>query len=62
MKRELAVRYAREIAERLHRVNGIVCTPNTQFDAIAVRRVWVFGSTAKGAMFPNDLDILIDLR
>lgn len=62
MTRERALRYAREVAARLHRINGIVCTPNCGDEAVVVRRVWVFGSTAKGSRAPNDLDLLIDSR
>ena len=62
MKRKTALKYAREIARRVHSVNGIVCTPNTNYTATKIRRIWVFGSTIKGAEYPNDLDILIDMR
>ena len=61
MKRETALRYAREIARRLHEVNGLLATPVCNYEAVRVRRVWVFGSTAKGAENPNDLDVMIEL-
>jgi predicted nucleotidyltransferase len=62
MKRDRALRYAREIAARLHQINGIFPTPNCNRDYVAVKNVWVFGSTAKGAAAPNDLDLLIDVE
>jgi hypothetical protein len=62
MRRELAIKYAHEVARRVHRLNGIVCTPECSFCAVVIRRVWVFGSVAKGSLTPNDLDLLIDLR
>jgi hypothetical protein len=62
MKRQTAIKYAREVGNRLHLVNGILSTPNCDYEAYIVRRVWVFGSTAKGAAEPNDLDLLIDAR
>ena len=61
MKRATALRYAREIARRLHEVNGLLATPVCKHEAVRVRRVWVFGSTAKGAENPNDLDVMIEL-
>jgi len=60
MTRKQALRYAAEIARRLHAVNGIVCTPNASHDAIVVRCVWVRGSTARGSECPDDADILVD--
>ena len=62
MKRATALRYAREIARRLHEVNGLLATPVCNYEAVRVRRVWVFGSTAKGAENPNDLDVMIELN
>jgi predicted nucleotidyltransferase len=62
MRRERALRYALEIARRLHAVQGFVATPGCEFDAYQISRVWVFGSTAKGSPEPNDLDILIDMH
>ena len=62
MKRETALRYAREIARRLHEVNGLLATPVCNYEAVRVSRVWVFGSTAKGSENPNDLDVMIELR
>lgn len=60
MKRETALRYARTISDRLHAVNGILATPLCGHRALRFRRVWIFGSTIKGAADPNDLDVLID--
>ena len=60
LTRARALEYATEIARRLHQFNGIIGTPNCVHEAVVVRRVWVFGSFAKGSMNPNDLDVLID--
>jgi len=60
MRREIALRYADKIAQRLHSVNGILATPMCGSEAVRFRRVWVFGSTAKGSESPNDLDLLIE--
>ncbi len=62
MRRETAVKYAHEIARRLHSVNGLLATPDCEFEAVRIARVWVFGSTVKGSLTPGDLDILIDIR
>ena len=62
MKRATALRYAVEIARRVHAVNGLLATPLCDFEAQRISRIWVFGSTAKGSQNPNDLDILIEMR
>lgn len=62
MKRETALRYAREIANRVHGVGGLIATPQCNREAVRISRMWVFGSTAKGSAAPNDLDLLIELR
>lgn len=62
MKRGTALRYAREIARRVHAVNGLLATPGCCREAVRISRVWVFGSTAKGSESPNDLDLLIEIR
>ena len=60
MKRATALKYSVEIARRVHAVNGLLATPLCSQEAVRIRRIWVFGSTAKGSQSPNDLDILID--
>ena len=60
MRREIALRYVDKIAQRLHSVNGVLATPLCNQEAVRFKRVWVFGSTAKGAESPNDLDLLIE--
>jgi hypothetical protein len=60
MKRARALRYAEEVARRVHSVNGILATPNAGRPAVRISRVWVFGSTVKGSLEPNDLDLLIE--
>lgn len=62
MKRTTALRYAREIARRVHAVNGILATPLCGNEAVRISRVWIFGSTAKGSQSPNDLDVLIEIK
>ena len=62
MKRETAVKYIHEIARRVRSVNGVLSTPNHSYSWVRISRVWVFGSTAKGAENPNDLDIFIELK
>lgn len=62
MKLETCHRYAREIARRVHSVNGLLATPLCNREAARIHAIWVFGSTVKGSQNPNDLDILIDLR
>lgn len=60
MRREVALRYADKVAQRLHSVNGVLATPLCGHEAVRFKRVWVFGSTVKGSVSPNDLDLLID--
>lgn len=62
MKRTTALKYAQEIARRVHAVNGLLATPLCNKEAARIQRIWVFGSTAKGSQAPNDLDLLIDIR
>jgi predicted nucleotidyltransferase len=62
VKRELALRYAHEVARRVHGVNGILATPLCDYEAVRIKRIWVFGSVAKGSEWPNDLDLLIEAR
>jgi predicted nucleotidyltransferase len=62
MKLETAQRYAREIAARVHSVNGLLATPLCSGEAARISRVWVFGSTVKGSTAPNDLDVLIEIN
>ena len=62
MLRQTALRYAREISQRIHSINGLIATPGMDSEAVRIRRVWVFGSTVKGKQNPNDLDLLIDIQ
>lgn len=61
MKIVTAVKYAHEISHRLHEVKGDIITPLGDREGVKVNQVWVFGSTVKGSLSPNDLDLLIDL-
>jgi predicted nucleotidyltransferase len=60
MKRSTALKYCLEITKRVHQVNGLIPTPNCQYEGMKVLQIWIFGSTAKGSKTPNDLDLLID--
>lgn len=62
MKIGTAIRNAMEVARRVRDVNGILATPDCGHDAVRIRRMWVFGSTVKGSLSPNDLDLLIDMQ
>jgi len=62
VKIETAHRYAREIARRVHSVNGLLATPLCGREAARISRIWVFGSTVKRSKAPNDLDILIEIK
>lgn len=59
MRRSLAIGYAKEIHRRLVEVGGRIPTPRGDREYVKIKRVWVFGSTAKGKANPNDLDIMI---
>ena len=61
MKRETAIRNVQRIADTLHETNGLIGTAGTSYDAVRIKRAWVFGSTAKGSEHPNDVDILLDI-
>ena len=60
MKRATAIKTALEIAERVKKCSGVIGTPECEFTAFRIKRMWLFGSTAKGCENPNDVDILID--
>lgn len=58
MKLEVALRHAREIASRLANASGKIDTPNGAHEAMQIEALWLFGSAAKGAENPNDIDLL----
>lgn len=60
MRRETAIKNAAEVARRIRQASGCLGTPGFQFEALRIRRAWVFGSTIKGSQNPNDVDILLD--
>lgn len=62
MKRTTAIRHAKEISANLRGLGGIIATPGCEHEAYKVDRLWVFGSTSKGAANPTDLDLLIQGR
>lgn len=59
MTLEMAIRYAVELHIRASMVNGLIATPQGEREAQLVSGMWVFGSTVKGSLNPNDLDVLI---
>lgn len=62
MKRATALKSIAQIVARLHSLSGIICTPHGSHDGVRIKRAWVFGSTAKGAESPRDIDILLDFE
>lgn len=62
MKRDTAIRHAMSIGEHLRGLGGIISTPGCFHEALKIDRLWVFGSTAKGAANPSDLDLLVQFR
>lgn len=61
MKLHTARKNALQIHTRVRAVNGLLATPACDRDAVRIARIWVFGSTVKGAKEPRDLDLLLDL-
>jgi len=61
MKLDTAINHANEIARRLRNLSGIIGTPDAAWEALRIKRAWVFGSTAKGKSHPNDLDVLLEM-
>lgn len=59
MKRSTAMRYCHEIHEKLTAIGGLLETPRGQRSHLQFLKVEVFGSTVKGTLEPNDLDLLI---
>ena len=60
MKLKLAIGYAKRINEKLNNLTeGTLELEGCEYKKIKVEKVWVFGSTIKGSLFPNDLDLLI---
>ena len=62
MKRQTAIKYVHELNRRLCSIDGVLSTPNHNYDFVKFERAWLFGSTAKGAENPNDVDIFIELQ
>lgn len=61
MKYSTAINNLNRIVEKIESINGIYCAPLCYQDFIKIKRVWLFGSVAKGAENPNDLDLFIEL-
>lgn len=62
MKRERALRYCREIHDQLVLAGGMLHTPNYSHEHVLFKKVWLFGSTAKGSLSPRDVDILYHIE
>lgn len=60
MRRATALRAAETIAARVKAHGGLIGTPHADYEAVRIKRVWLFGSTAKGSEAPNDVDILLE--
>ena len=61
MKRATALKNLSNIIKKVRDINGIYATPLCSREFVKVKRIWVFGSVAKGCDNPNDLDIFIEL-
>ena len=62
MLRKTAIKNANEIARRLKKLGGLIATPEAGNTCVKLKRVWLFGSTVKGASNPNDIDILFEVQ
>lgn len=61
MKRETALKNLKKIIDKVKAVNGILSTPKHRNDYIKIKRMWLFGSVAKGKQNPNDIDVFIEV-
>lgn len=61
MKRQTAEKNLKTVIQRLHEINGLLVTPLHNWDALKIKRAWLFGSFAKGVDEPNDLDIFFEV-
>ena len=61
MKLKSAINKAHKVAERLKSTHGLIYTPLHEYEAIRVKRAWLFGSTSKLKEEPNDVDILVEM-
>lgn len=48
--------------QRIKNINGIFATPHENDEYLKIKKVWLFGSLAKGSEDPNDVDIFIELH
>lgn len=62
MKRATAIRNLNSIVRKVRDINGIYATPLCTQDFIKIKRIWVFGSVAKGSALPSDLDIFVEVN
>lgn len=62
LNRLTAFTYAKKIHERLKNIDGVFQGVDSDFRYKIIMSAWVFGSTAKGAQNPNDLDVLFDYK
>lgn len=60
MRREIAIRRALRVADRVREAGGLIPTPRATHEFFEVKKIWLFGSTAKGSESPNDIDLLYE--
>lgn len=61
MKRSSALKNIKKMVDKVRMVNGILSTPLHDSHFVKVKRMWLFGSVAKGSDEPNDIDIFVEL-
>ena len=61
VKRQTALKNLEKIIAKAHSINGIYMTYGESHECVKIKRMWVFGSVAKGSNEPNDLDIFIEV-
>lgn len=60
MKHKTAINNVKKIRKRLVDTNGIIHTPFASHPYFKIKKVWLFGSFAKGKTEPNDIDIIYE--
>lgn len=61
MKLSTSLKNANAVADRIKALSGIIMTPEGSREAVRIKRAWLFGSTAKGKVNPNDTDIILEV-
>lgn len=60
MKQKTAINNVKKIRERLVKSTGIIHTPFASHPYFKIKKVWLFGSFAKGKKEPSDIDIIYE--